>query len=69
MVRLCNHRYRRSLFQAAAALVLLIARIDAVSAAEPAKNSISADGTIHIADLDVPLSVYLSPEAKAAVLR
>ena len=39
-----------------------------MSAAEPAKNSISADGTIHIADLDVPLSVYLSPEAKAAVL-
>ena len=67
MARLCNHRYRRSVFQAAAAF-LLIARIDAVSAAEPAKISVAADGTVHIADLDVPLSVYLSPEARAAVL-
>jgi acetyl esterase/lipase len=39
-----------------------------VSAAEPAKTTIGADGTVHIADLDVPLSVYLSPEAKTAVL-
>jgi monoterpene epsilon-lactone hydrolase len=58
-------RWRRYL----PALAVLLALPGAHPArADGVTNAVNADGTVHIKDMDVPLSVYLSPQAKAALL-